>query len=177
MGMKLEQLKPKPDALIRRFYFPPDADAKNGIRVTVQYLSPSVISEVEQQYRISSQRDGKRIEDIAPADLRRALVHEVLLKAVIKCEDVTLGKLRNYVPLSAEAVAENGGLDAAVSLDPSTGADGRANLLYLLEHSQEFSQWVQGVIGNLRLFQSADWEERAKNSGAGVPSSTAATQS
>lgn len=174
--MKLEDMKPDRSDLVRPFWFPENANQETGIKVWLQYLSPEVRTEVQDKVRIKMQRDGKA--DAAPGDQRRAMIQEVLLEAVTRCEFATFRKLSALVPLKASAVASSGGLDATVPMDPDVAAEAkeaRENILYLLNASDAFATWAMQTCGDISRFQAADWEDRIKNSNGGQSLSSAQT--
>lgn len=172
----LDRFKPKPEALIRKFWFPPEtASEETGFRVTIRYTSPAVFGELEERIRTRFTKERKT--DAPPATQRREIMNELLLHTVVKCEGVTFGKLQALIPLDADAVAKSGGLDAPVPMDPenpTNGEEGRYWLLRLLDESTAFSQWVTQISQNLSAFQNEDWRERVKNSMEGGKKATAA---
>jgi hypothetical protein len=166
--MKLADMKPKADELIRLFWYPDNADSKTGFEVYLQYLSPEVRSEVEEKVRLRLQRENQ--VETAPGDKRRAIINEVLLVAVTRCKGVTFEKLKDLIPLGAEQVAANGGLEAIVPMDPSDphqAKEARENILFLLDNSERFAQWAMGTCVDISRFQANDWSDRVKNLSGG----------
>lgn len=172
--MKLSAMKPESKSLVRKFSFPDGADPLFSVEIA--YTPPAQFAELQLQAQQRFIRQAKPDASSTANDLRKSASHEVMLAVVRGCYGVTLGKLRELLPIDAAKVAELGGPDTAVPMDPAT-PEGRENLLELLNEGRLFLDWVLSVAQNLGRFQDADWEDRAKNLSSGQSSSGAATPS
>ncbi len=165
--MKLEQMKPADEDLIQTFGYPEGGLEAAKISITLKYFSPELRAELFSRIALRNKREGN--PEIL--DAQRMLEQELAIEVIVRGVGATYGKIRSFVPISAKAVKEQGGLDAEVKLDPSVGGgmgdEARANIKYLVLQSDAFRTWVLGTSGNIAKFQSDDWEERAKNSESG----------
>lgn len=167
---RLDQLKPKADALIRYFWYPDNCTEETGMRFELQYFSPSRMTELGERIKGRFQKDGKKTGEAAPGTVNKDILNALLLEAIIKIEFVTYKKLQGLVEMDADGVSGDGGVDSPVAMDPtnlSMTTEARANILYLLEQSNAINNWVLNCCQNLALFQSSDWEARVKNSKSG----------
>jgi len=170
--MNLSNMKPKAGALTRLFWYPENADDTTGFKVWLQFLGPDAMREVQDLIKLRGRREGEE----SPAAFQLAVVQEVCLQAVIRCEKVTFAKLRSMVPLDADEVAKCGGMDAEVPMDPSVSgksSEARENILFVLDHCKPFSNFVWTICQDIGRFQAADWETRVKNSSTGPATSSA----
>jgi len=169
--MNLKSLEPKSDELIRTFWFPENSDDATGFTVRLQYLSPEVLADLQEKIKVRRGNPAASA-NVSPVELRRGIVNELLLSAVVKCEGVNLGKLCRLIPLAASKVASAGGLATAVDMDPAAqgkSEEARENLLHLLNSCDKFATWALQTCQDISKFQSDDWEAEVKNlSGLGT---------
>lgn len=194
--MKLAQLAQDPALIMTRtFWFPPDSLPEDRFKVTINHLSSSLFTETQEKAKVKYAGGRKNREsDFSLAQFRKVLVDEVLMRAIVKIEGLTLGKLRRLVVLDAQAVGEAGGLGAAVPADPTLKDEAMqglktdsgeplsdeqkkelavANIKFLLLKSNEFMDWVLDVCSNLSYYQDEEWEQRVGNSASGGSTNSA----
>lgn len=173
--LKLEGFKPKGN-IERTFTFPEGSEA--GFQVRLRYLSPQRIKEIEDAARDNGKVNGKRRADvIANGTYTEEMNIETVSLGIVKFTGVKFDHLRALCPLDPEVIAQNGGLDAEVPLDPSVDVKENAaaaaeNILFIIRHSPAFYRWAERIVQNIAFFQSGDWNDRAKNSKSGQNSST-----
>lgn len=166
----LRKMQPKKDVLIRTFWYPelPSTTKENGVEVTLCYVNQAEIAELTQMAQTRIKQSGKIIESLPGAEQRRILTNEVLVMSVKRVVGMTFDKLRKLAPVDADMVRASGGLDSVIDMDSERSEEGKDNILYLLEQSEKFSQWVTTVATDISRFQDGDWETRAKNSESGA---------
>jgi hypothetical protein len=173
--MDLSTMAPDANDLTQVFPFP-DED-KESFSVELRYLSPRDMEALRESARLRFRRESKG--ELTPLEegraLREATAAEMIGQTILGVKDVTYGKLRELLELSAAKVKAAGGPGATVEMGVT--GEGRKNLLHLLTRGRVFMDWCLGTAQSLGKFQGAQWEELAKNSSSGRSSNTAATPS
>lgn len=164
--MSLKKFAPKVD-LIRSFEYPEGAEAKTQFAVQLKYVGQSRIREIEERLQLRIMRERAAGEDVVAPGKQPDLIKEILLEAVVKIENLTYRKLADLIPLDAEYVKANGGLNAEVFCDTTvSGAraeDARDSIEHLLKECRAFREWVSLTSGSITRFQDAQWKARLEN--------------
>lgn len=177
--IRLDQLAPRKGEQhrVREFYYPPQAPKAERCVVHLKYMSPSLFEDEQEKRKPKTIVNGRERaqEETDVKTLKEAITSEILVKAVVKIEGLTVRKLASMIEMSPEAVKELGGVDEVVPTDPGADDDAKANIQYLLNQCTEFFQFVMDVCSNLSHFQDKTWVEQTKNSESGVDTNSAGT--
>lgn len=133
------------------------------MQVTLQYVAPQAIREIEQNFKINYTPEERAKMSAAVA--QRTIITEMLLVAVVRIDGATPFKLRNIFGMDPAKIGKDK-LHQPVPLISAMTVENklaRKNLKSLLEMSDKFVQWVQALATDIGRFQSDEIEALAKN--------------
>ena len=183
--------------LIRSFRFLSQSSRAITLDVWLEYIPPTTLNEMQEQEqrRIVGTRSYSQVEELSALQkATQQIWHSILASRVTKIEGMTPRKMAALTSVHADEVAKVG-LDTPIALDPShtkeigpdfraawdvpdeiktEGQLARANILYLINASDDFGNFVAKVVKDVSFFQDADWEKQVKNSAPGAATNSAA---